>query len=386
MSASLSMPLQSLNMPNLTFGTVAQQPKCGTGNTGNNESLLQVLQQLVQALTGGKSGSANTDSPLAKMLQKFLDQSSGSSSGSKDVGKMSSDELLSALSDMIKSKLGNNVGSDSSSSGSSDSGGGDLLAQVLGGLAKSSMDSMLKSDGKGGSTFTDADKPTLTQVARFMDDHPDDFPKPDNANGTTKSWSAEVNNEDLYMNSAETGQFRDAMSMIGQQLSSGNAQGAGALGGGNGLSLSGNSGGTGGLGQLGGGQQVSGNQGNSSNELNELKMLLGMMSMQQEIQNLQQQQNGGTQSASNDSSTDDLVDELLLALLSNKVQQHSNHGHAGGHGGGHRSPVEGGHGPVVQNPAVGAPTLGGSLGGGNSQSLTSGAQTAAGNVLASILG
>lgn len=208
--------------PNLTGSSATQ---------GGKETLKGVINELSDAVTGS-DGQLDTDSPLGKMLSKYIQGQHPAPGSIKD-----------ALAGLIHSTLGENFGAASDlpggglgggcgTSGASGSGQGDLMSQVLGGLGKAQMDSMLTDNPtRGGSDFTDADKPALTEVAKYMDKHPEEFGSPDDANGKVSSWTDEINNEgDTYLNDAETSAFRGAMDQIGQQMQSGNAQTSGMLG------------------------------------------------------------------------------------------------------------------------------------------------------------
>lgn len=185
-----------------------------------SQGLEDVIKQLVQALL--KAGN-NDDSGLGQMVK---DKMPGGLAGGSGGG---AEQLLSKiLEQLIGEKLGKDFGQSPAGGGGGgvggcggkpDSapglghagGGSDLLERVLSGLAKSSMDGMLKPDGEG-TRFEQKDAGMMQEVAKFMDAHPQRFPAPD-----AGSWGKELI-EDKYLNQSETNMFKSAMAMIGTQL------------------------------------------------------------------------------------------------------------------------------------------------------------------------
>lgn len=182
-----------------------------------SQGLDDVIKQLVQALL---KGGKDSDSGLGHMVKDQLSGGSSRAGGSRG----SLEELLTRiLEQLIGEKLGKDFGQPkacgdgggegaaSGQPGMGQSGGSNLLERVLSGLAKSSLDGMLKPDGEG-SKFEQKDAGMMQEVAKFMDANPKQFPPPDSG-----SWSKELI-EDKYLNKSETEAFKSALGMIGGQL------------------------------------------------------------------------------------------------------------------------------------------------------------------------
>ena len=283
---SFSNEQQTRNSPNAAGGS--QRP----------QSMDAALDTLVKSMTDSK-GQVNSENPLVKLLTQLLEKLSSQSqaaggqgstqpsSGMSDqkpasssVKDMSPDDLLKLLSQLLggssgsagSAGAGNGFGGGNGGvGGGNGSGGGDALSSLLGGLAEQKLGSLLEPQGdSGGMTFNEDDKALLQEVANFMDQHSsDEFQKPDDADGNTKSWSDELNEigsngePDNFLDGAEASKFKEAIAMIGQAASSGTAQASGMLAN-SGIPISpgqgsesgggfGGSGGVGGSGGFGGG-------------------------------------------------------------------------------------------------------------------------------------
>lgn len=221
-------------------------------------SMKGVVDKLSSSLMSG--GHLNTDSPLGKMVEQQLKKENpfmalaGGKGGEENAVKK-------ALGDLIKDKLGSNFGAsaDAGIGGKGQGQGGqDLMSKTLQGLGKSSLDNALTDKGDG-STFSQADKPILQQVANFMDQNKAQFGAPDSG-----SWSKELDEgggKDNFLDKGETSKFRAALEQISQQMGAGGAQGSQA------------SQGNGGLGSPQ--QEPSANDASSGGQSNDLSQLLG---------------------------------------------------------------------------------------------------------------
>ncbi|KAA0994907.1 hypothetical protein FQ192_12405 [Pseudomonas sp. ANT_J12] len=221
-------------------------------------SMKGVVDKLSSSLMSG--GHLNTDSPLGKMVEQQLKKENpfmalaGGKGGEENAVKK-------ALGDLIKDKLGSNFGAsaDAGIGGKGQGQGGqDLMSKTLQGLGKSSLDNALTDKGEG-STFSQADKPILQQVANFMDQNKAEFGAPDSG-----SWSKELDEgggKDNFLDKGETSKFRAALEQISQQMGAGGAQGSQA------------SQGNGGLGSPQ--QEPSANDASSGGQSNDLSQLLG---------------------------------------------------------------------------------------------------------------
>ncbi|QQQ52098.1 hypothetical protein JJQ97_07710 [Pseudomonas syringae] len=291
------MSISPMNIENnsRSFGLGNEsQARFGTNASGASarpQTLDAALDTLVKSMTDDK-GQVNSDNPLVKMLSDFLEkalgsmlQQMGAGSGAQDaaqgtgastVQNMSPEELKEALSGMIEQLLGGNAGASngfggsSGAGGSSGGGGEDMLSKLLGSLAQEKLNSLLQpsddASNSGGATFSDENKELLKEVAQFMDQHPETFGSPDNADGNTKSWVDELSEvgsdgkSDNKLSSSEASAFQEAINMLGQSAASGSASSSGMLAN-SGLPISsGESGGGGGsAGGLGGGNFGGGN-------------------------------------------------------------------------------------------------------------------------------
>ncbi|WP_214349786.1 harpin HrpZ family protein [Pseudomonas congelans] len=280
------MSISPMNIENnsRSFGLGNEsQTRFGTNASGASErpqTRDAALDTLVKSMTNDK-GQVNSDNPLVKMLSDFLEKALGSmlqqmgagsgaqgaaqGTGASTVQNMSPEELKEALSGMIEQLLGGSAGA----GGSSGAGGEDILSKLLGGLAQEKLNSLLQpsdeASNSGGATFDEKDKAILEEVAQFMDQHPEEFGSPHDADGKTKSWSDELNevddkgNPDFKLNSAEASAFQDAINMLGQSAASGSASSSGMLAN-SGLPISSGEGGGGGsAGGPGGGNFAGGN-------------------------------------------------------------------------------------------------------------------------------
>lgn len=250
---SFSSEQQTRNSPNAAGGS--QRP----------QSMDDALNTLVKSMTDGK-GQVNSENPLVKLLTQLLEKLSSQSQAaggqgstqpfggmsdqkpaSGSVSDMKPDDLLKLLSQLLGGSTGSagagngfgggNGGGNGGVGGGGGAGGGDALSSLLGGLAEQKLGSLLEpsTDGSGGATFNSEDKALLQDVANFMDQHPDEFPKPNDADGKTKSWSDELNETDAkgkadnFLDGAEVSSFNNAIAMIGQVAGSGTAPASGML-------------------------------------------------------------------------------------------------------------------------------------------------------------
>ncbi|WLG46815.1 type III secretion protein HrpZ [Pseudomonas sp. FP1740] len=179
----------------------------GVGGQEGPQSLKSVIAEIALALT--KDGHLDQDSPLGKMVGKQMETMYPLASLDGGTPEM----IKAALGEVIKDKLGDNFGAaaEFGLGGSSGYGKPDLMSQVLNGLGKASLDDLLCKQGDG-SKFSSSDMPLLDQVAQFMDQNSSKFPVPDSG-----SWKNELK-EDNLLNNKETGVFRAALEMLGNQL------------------------------------------------------------------------------------------------------------------------------------------------------------------------
>lgn len=227
------LSLNTLNpLQNASIGAVVSTGGIGgIGGIGSQEgpqSLKDVIAEIASALT--KDGHLDQDSPLGKMVGKQMEKMIPLAF----LGGGTPDMIKAALGKVIKDKLGDNFGAaaEFGLGGGSGNGKPDLMNQVLNGLGKASLDDLLLKQGDG-SKFSSSDMPLLDQVAQFMDQNPSRFPAPDSG-----SWKNELK-EDKFLNHKETGAFRAALDMLGNQLGQ-QQNGSGAEGGGIGSPLSNN--------------------------------------------------------------------------------------------------------------------------------------------------
>lgn len=258
------------------------------------QGLEDVIKQLVQALL--KAGG-NADSGLGQMVKDKMSGGSGGGNGAGGLGGQGQagglgggiEQLLTKiLEQLISDKLGKDFGQSPAGGGGpgatggtegggapgmGQQGGGDLLDRVLSGLAKSSLDGMLKPDGEG-SKFEQKDAGMMQEVAKFMDANPQQFPPPD-----AGSWGKELI-EDKHFNKSEAESFQSAIDMIGSQL---DARASGLVPGG--APAQGTAPGQDSLGGSGGLGSPAGNPGQAEGDiLKELTQLLG--GVVNELQNL----------------------------------------------------------------------------------------------------
>ncbi|MGY2289750.1 hypothetical protein ACW9H6_07850 [Pseudomonas sp. SDO528_S397] len=201
----------SLNTAALHIGTVIPRDASFGDMSGSNTppALKDVVDKLTSSLMSG--GHLNADSPLGKMVEQQLKKENPLAAL---MGGQNADAIKSAVTNLIKDKLGNNFGAAASAGIGGGQGGQDLMSQVMQGLSKASLNDALTPKGDG-STFSKADKPVLQQVADFMDQNKATFGAPDSG-----SWSKELD-EDNYLNKDETAKFRAALDQISQQMGSG---------------------------------------------------------------------------------------------------------------------------------------------------------------------
>ncbi len=218
------------------------------------QTMDQALDTLVKSMTNDQ-GQVNSENPLVKMLGEFLDkmlasmlQQSGAGgdaqaatqgSGAATVQDMSPEELKNALSGMLDQLMGGSPAGGNGFGESGQGGGQDMLAQLLGALTQEKLSSLLQpNEQRGGADFDPANKDLMQQVAQFMDQHPEEFGSPNNADGSTRSWTDEVNErtssgpqgkQDTYLDGPEADAFAKAIEMLGQSASSGSAQASGTL-------------------------------------------------------------------------------------------------------------------------------------------------------------
>jgi len=205
------------NIANLgRIGTVDTSSLNASGGSQNPKTLDGVISKLTDSLTQG--GHFDANSPLGKMVAEHLPKSPfGTAMATPDA-------IKSAVGDLLKDKLGENFGAASNLGGSGtvkgggdpEGGSSDLMSQAVNGLSKASMDGALKPDGDG-STFSDADKPMLQEVADYMDKHSSTYGTPDSG-----SWSKELK-EDNYLDKDETAKFRGALDEVSQKIGQGDS-------------------------------------------------------------------------------------------------------------------------------------------------------------------
>lgn len=217
--------------PNLGFALRPQSQLMVTTASGGHRphTLDDALNSLIQSMTDDQ-GNLNNENPLVKLLAACLQQGSrstyGPSQGSGASGREESatDQLKEVLSKMLDEVQGKSASMRDNSGGS----GQDIVGKLLSSLVENKLDNILQPSGNGAATFSPQDSALMNQIAHFMDQHPEIFGSPDDANGTTRSWSDEVG-EDNTLNSDEAGAFQQAIQMITQ--SDGIASGARAAGG-----------------------------------------------------------------------------------------------------------------------------------------------------------
>ncbi|OLU25158.1 hypothetical protein [Pseudomonas sp. PA27(2017)] len=189
------------------------------------QSLDDVIKKLVQLLMKAGGG----DSGLGQMVNDKLGGQGGQGGGLGGPGGglggagAQGGDLQQLLTKLLEQLIGEKLGKDFGQSQSPAGGGGapgmgqqggsNLMDQVLSGLAKSSLDGMLKPETNGqGSTFEQKDAGMMMDVAKFMDANPKQFPPPD-----AGSWGKELI-ENKHLDKGETEAFKSAIGMIGQQL------------------------------------------------------------------------------------------------------------------------------------------------------------------------
>ncbi|MFJ3485264.1 type III secretion protein HrpZ [Pseudomonas sp. NPDC090202] len=198
------LSLNTLNpLQGLRIGTV--MPTDPTGGTQGSQSLKDVIDKLASALT--KDGHLDKDTPLGQMVSKQMEKMNPLAS----LGGGSPEMIKAALGELIKDKLGDNFGAAAEFGLGGGAGKPDLMSQVLNGLGKASLDDLLSKQGDG-TKFSASDMPLLDKIAEFMDQNPSKFPAPDSG-----SWKNELK-EDNYLDSKETGAFRAALDLLGEQL------------------------------------------------------------------------------------------------------------------------------------------------------------------------
>lgn len=259
-----------------------------SGGAQRPQSMEDALNTLVKSMTDSK-GQVNSENPVVKLLTELLEKLSAQSQAAGGQGSaqpssgsikdMKPDDLLKLLTQLLAGSMGGGTGSAGGAGNGfgggnggvgGGGGGGDALSSLLGGLAEQKLGSLLQpsTDGSGGATFAPENKDLMKDVAQFMDQHPETFGTPDNADGKTKSWSDEINETsadgkpDTFLNGAEASKFQDAIAMLGQAAGSGTAPASGMLansgvpispGQGEGSGAGGFGGGVGGSGGFGGG-------------------------------------------------------------------------------------------------------------------------------------
>jgi hypothetical protein len=205
---------------NLNFATLPQsQPIVNTApNRDAPQTLDDALDSLVRSMTS--EGKVDRDHPLVKMLAAYLQQvgSGGDQGASQDSGtstrkELAATQLEDALREVLEHVLGKAVGISKGSSGPDQ----DIVSKLIGGLVQHKLNSILHPSGNGCASFSQEDSGLVREIAQFMDQHPEIFGSPDNANGNTYSWSDEVD-EDHTLNSDEAGAFQQAIHMITQSL------------------------------------------------------------------------------------------------------------------------------------------------------------------------
>lgn len=245
---------------------------CGCSPTGSDGgSVLEMLARLLAESMLNEDGSIKEGSKLAELLGKFMDEHADKYGNPGQYGKSWQDALTSGhnkvdlnvlmqvLADMIGEKSGGNSFADelfspgtshspfagaadaqnlfggstglpfggesplsNLPSGQPGTGGSDLISQLmqfLSTLGSEALGGLLSKDGKGGATFSSDDMDILKQVALYMDQNPDVFGKPHDANGKVSSWVDELG-EDNYLNAEETALFEKAIGNIDQEMAS----------------------------------------------------------------------------------------------------------------------------------------------------------------------
>jgi hypothetical protein len=230
------MTIASMNLePNVnrSFATLAQsQPMVSTEfNREVPQTLDDALDSLVKSMIS-EQGKVNRNNPLVKLLTAYLElagtggtQGPSHSSGASSNKELAANQLKDALGEMLEQVLGKSFGISTGSEGSDQ----DIISKLLSGLVQHKLNSLLQPAGNGSATFSEEDSGVMHAVAQFMDQHPETFGLPDDANGATYSWSDEVG-EDNTLNSDEAGAFQQAIQMIAQGGKGGNAQGASGVG------------------------------------------------------------------------------------------------------------------------------------------------------------
>ncbi|MGN7738569.1 DNA-binding protein [Pseudomonas sp. 22526] len=223
-----------------------------TGSQSNSDSIARQIASLLSEALFEKTGSGanirDTNNPLLGMIADHMDKNPNQFGKPHDAnGKVRNwrDELgednylnndekeafTKGLESLLEEFLGTGpqgVGSVNGSNNNGWNGTGnssgtqELLSSLLGNLGEEKLDKLLKPSGSGMS-FSNDDKDVLKEVARFMDMHPEEFGKPDDANGKVLSWRDELG-EDNYLDSDESKQFQKAIDMIKGEVK-GSAQG-----------------------------------------------------------------------------------------------------------------------------------------------------------------
>lgn len=155
-------------------------------------------------MSGGKP---DFNSPLGKMVHEKLSENGGL--GLMGMASKPQETLKNALMDIVKDKMGSNF---VTSAGGRDSK--ELMGQVMSGLGQSALNNALQPKGDG-TTFSNADKPLLQQVADYMDKNKAAFGAPDSG-----SWSKELD-EDNYLSRGETAKFQQALEQVSQHMGAG---------------------------------------------------------------------------------------------------------------------------------------------------------------------
>lgn len=244
---------------------------CGCSPTGSDGgSVLEMLARLLAESMLNEDGSIKEGSKLAELLGKFMDEHADKYGSPGQYGnswqdaltngnnKVDLDLLMQVLADMIGEKSGGNSFADQLFSGGSArspfagagsaqnlfsganglpfggesplgnlptgqaGSGGDLIGQLmqfLSTLGSEALGGLLNKDGNGGATFSSDDMDMLKQVALYMDQNPDVFGKPHDANGKVNSWVDELG-EDNYLNAEETALFEKAIGNIDAEMTS----------------------------------------------------------------------------------------------------------------------------------------------------------------------
>lgn len=228
-------------------------PTESTQGAGQSKDLKALIAALVEMLTKG-TGKLDHSSPLGKAIAEQMPMKDALNTSSKH-------QIEQGLEALIKKLLGENPsagqaagagkgtgageGGVGGAGGAESAGGGleDLLTQLIQALLKSQLSSALKpNQEKGGSDIAKGSEDLMSQIGKFMDANPSQFPAPDSG-----SWAEELTNQggtesDSHLDGDEAALVNQAIGMLKDKIGNdsagggegglGGAQGNGGLGGG----------------------------------------------------------------------------------------------------------------------------------------------------------